>query len=129
MPPVLRPRTPGRGTPTRDASRESRGASPPVGGEPPGPKLPPPRSFALSSSGWLFVYYVGVVKALAERGYDKCVALETALPHPAFPVLPPRETSVSATAAAIRRAFEGHTSLTVSLGESKFTLASPTDRI
>jgi hypothetical protein len=35
---------------------------------------PPARSFALSSSGWLFVYYVGVVKALAERGYHKCVA-------------------------------------------------------
>lgn len=28
-------------------------------------------SFALSSSGWLFVYYVGVVKALAERGYHR----------------------------------------------------------
>lgn len=33
--------------------------------------IPPERSFALSSSGWLFVYYVGVVKALAERGYHK----------------------------------------------------------
>ena len=33
--------------------------------------IPPERSFALSSSGWLFVYYVGVVKALHERGYHK----------------------------------------------------------
>jgi hypothetical protein len=129
MPPVLRPRTPGRGTPTRDASRGPRGASPPAGGEPPGPKLPPPRSFALSSSGWLFVYYVGVVKALAERGYDKCVALETALPSPAFPVLSPRETSVTATAAAIRRAFEGTRLSQLPSGNHKVTLASPTDRI
>jgi len=28
-------------------------------------------SFALSSSGWLFVYYIGVVKALAARGFHR----------------------------------------------------------
>jgi hypothetical protein len=49
--------------PRGDRGRD-RGASP----------CPPARSFALSSSGWLFVYYVGVVKALAERGYHKCAA-------------------------------------------------------
>lgn len=27
---------------------------------------------ALGSSGWLFVYYVGVVKALRERGMARC---------------------------------------------------------
>jgi hypothetical protein len=27
---------------------------------------------ALGSSGWLFVYYVGVVKAMRERGMARC---------------------------------------------------------
>ena len=29
------------------------------------------RSFALGSSGWLFIYYVGVIKALRSLGYNK----------------------------------------------------------
>lgn len=28
---------------------------------------------ALGSSGWLFIYYVGVVKAMRERGMARCV--------------------------------------------------------
>jgi hypothetical protein len=79
MAPTLRPRTPKKGengangaspTPERRShgrgSRENSSKSRDDGG-------PPARSFALSSSGWLFVYYVGVVKALAERGYHKYV--------------------------------------------------------
>jgi|Transcript_1828 hypothetical protein len=81
MPPTLRPRTPkksdeknggspeptkrsrGRGSRDAKSSRDDNG--------------PAARSFALSSSGWLFVYYVGVVKALAERGYHKYVVFGT----------------------------------------------------
>ena len=74
MPPVLRPRTPKKGdaprvkTPgsARPVRREFRnGARAGTGAE------DQKWSFALSSSGWLFVYYVGVVKALAERGYHR----------------------------------------------------------
>ena len=63
MAPVLRPRGP---------NGEVQTPVKPVRPKPSEQKpIPPARSFALSSSGWLFVYYVGVVKALAERGYHK----------------------------------------------------------
>jgi hypothetical protein len=73
MAPTLRPRTPRKGgdasgaTPEGHGTRSRRGTSRDEKSRD-GPKA---RSFALSSSGWLFVYYVGVVKALAERGYHK----------------------------------------------------------
>jgi len=76
MAPTLRPRTPRKGgdasgvTPEGHGTRSRRGTSRDEKSRD-GPKA---RSFALSSSGWLFVYYVGVVKALAERGYHKCVS-------------------------------------------------------
>ena len=76
MAPTLRPRTPRKGgdasgaTPEGHGTRSRRGTSRDEKSRDGGPKA---RSFALSSSGWLFVYYVGVVKALAERGYHKCV--------------------------------------------------------
>lgn len=76
MAPTLRPRTPRKGgdasgaTPEGHETRSRRGTSRDEKSRD-GPKA---RSFALSSSGWLFVYYVGVVKALAERGYHKCVS-------------------------------------------------------
>ena len=76
MAPTLRPRTPKKGvdasgaTPEGHGTRSRRGTSRDEKSRD-GPKA---RSFALSSSGWLFVYYVGVVKALAERGYHKCVS-------------------------------------------------------
>lgn len=76
MAPTLRPRTPRKGgdasgvTPEVHGTRSRRGTSRDEKSRD-GPKA---RSFALSSSGWLFVYYVGVVKALAERGYHKCVS-------------------------------------------------------
>lgn len=76
MAPTLRPRTPKKGvdasgaTPEGHGTRSRRGTSRDEKSRDGGPKA---RSFALSSSGWLFVYYVGVVKALAERGYHKCV--------------------------------------------------------
>ena len=78
MAPTLRPRTPKKGvdasgaTPEGHGTRSRRGTSRDEKSRDGGPKA---RSFALSSSGWLFVYYVGVVKALAERGYHKCVSL------------------------------------------------------
>ena len=78
MAPTLRPRTPKKGvdasgaTLEGDGTRSRRGTSRDEKSRDGGPKA---RSFALSSSGWLFVYYVGVVKALAERGYHKCVLL------------------------------------------------------
>ena len=78
MAPTLRPRTPKKGvdasgaTLEGDGTRSRRGTSRDEKSRDGGPKA---RSFALSSSGWLFVYYVGVVKALAERGYHKCVSL------------------------------------------------------
>ena len=78
MAPTLRPRTPRKGgdasgaTPEGHGTRSRRGTSRDEKSRDGGPKA---RSFALSSSGWLFVYYVGVVKALAERGYHKCVSL------------------------------------------------------
>ena len=74
MAPTLRPRTPRKGgdasgaTPEGHGTRSRRGTSRDEKSRDGGPKA---RSFALSSSGWLFVYYVGVVKALAERGYHK----------------------------------------------------------
>ena len=76
MAPTLRPRTPRKGgdasgaTPEGHETRSRRGTTRDEKSRD-GPKA---RSFALSSSGWLFVYYVGVVKALAERGYHKCVS-------------------------------------------------------
>jgi hypothetical protein len=77
MPPTLRPRTPKKGGDANGATPEPQRRS--RRGEQNDEKSsdggPPARSFALSSSGWLFVYYVGVVKALAERGYHKCVAV------------------------------------------------------
>lgn len=73
MPPVLRPRTPKRA--------EAKQTKPAAKASPERPRddgnFPPARSFALSSSGWLFVYYVGVVKALAERGYHKCAPISS----------------------------------------------------
>lgn len=70
MAPTLRPRGLKAGSPAKE--KPSPATKPPPG-RPPSSPGPPARSFALSSSGWLFVYYVGVVKALAERGYHKCV--------------------------------------------------------
>jgi hypothetical protein len=79
MAPTLRPRGGRKGeaeTPAKPASVKPRSTEQ--------KPIPPERSFALSSSGWLFVYYVGVVKALAERGYHKCVThlLSSLLPRP-----------------------------------------------
>ena len=77
MAPTLRPRTPRKGgdasgaTPEGHETRSRRGTSRDEKSRD-GPKA---RSFALSSSGWLFVYYVGVVKApLRSGGYHKCVS-------------------------------------------------------
>lgn len=77
MPPVLRPRAPKRA--------EAKQTKPAARASPERPRddgnFPPARSFALSSSGWLFVYYVGVVKALAERGYHKCAPIPSRPMH------------------------------------------------
>ena len=74
MPPLLRPpnpknadapraNTPGSARPVRREFRN--GARAGTGAE------DQKWSFALSSSGWLFVYYIGVVKALAARGFHR----------------------------------------------------------
>ena len=81
MAPTLRPRGLKAGSPAKE--KPSPATKPPPG-RPPSSPGPPARSFALSSSGWLFVYYVGVVKALAERGYHKCVPPPPPSPAPSL---------------------------------------------
>ena len=77
MAPVLRPRGPRGDAKPPPSKKQPPGRVPPsaaLEGDTAGSAgggVPLERSFALSSSGWLFVYYVGVVKALAERGYDR----------------------------------------------------------